>query len=138
MLIFLRLRGIIEKRKRLCSKIDKGKKSLDESHVPMPLFRSNPRKASGDRFVHTFHHCDVIGHIRPNCSLLRLKSKFAPRTPSRKPSNPKTAHVCHHCGISSEYLDILASTASSSILKSKCPTCHESQELGLLWSLYGF
>ena len=52
------------------------------------------------RFVHAFHHCDVIGHIRPNCFLLRQKSKFAPRTPSRKPSNPKTAHVCHHCGIS--------------------------------------
>jgi hypothetical protein len=52
------------------------------------------------RFVHAFHHCDVIGHIRPNCFLLRQKSKFAPRTPSWKPSNPKTAHVCHHCGIS--------------------------------------
>ena len=38
---------------------------------PMPLFRSHPRELSGFNFVPTCHHCGVIGHIRPQCPMLK-------------------------------------------------------------------
>ena len=38
---------------------------------PMPLFRSHPRELSGSNFVPTCHHCGVIGHIRPQCPMLK-------------------------------------------------------------------
>ena len=38
---------------------------------PKPLFRPHPRDLDGSKFVPTCHHCSVIGHIRPKCSLLK-------------------------------------------------------------------
>ena len=38
---------------------------------PNPSFRSHPRDLSGSKFVPTCHHCSVIGHIRPQCSMLK-------------------------------------------------------------------
>ena len=38
---------------------------------PKPSFRSHPRDLSGSKFVPTCHHCGVIGHIRPQCSMLK-------------------------------------------------------------------
>ena len=32
---------------------------------PKPSFRSHPRDLNGSKFVHTCHHCHVIGNIRP-------------------------------------------------------------------------
>ena len=36
-----------------------------------PLFRSQPKVLDGSKFVPTFHHCGVIGHIRPQCHKLK-------------------------------------------------------------------
>ena len=42
-----------------------------KSLKPKPLFRSHPRELSGSKFVPTRYHCGVIGHIRPQCSMLK-------------------------------------------------------------------
>ena len=38
---------------------------------PKPSFRSHPRDFSRSKFVPTCHHCGVISHIRPQCSMLK-------------------------------------------------------------------
>ena len=48
----------------------------------------------------TCHLCGVIGHSRPNCSLLRQKPKFETRFVVRNTDVPKFVPVCHFCGIS--------------------------------------
>ena len=64
---------------------------------PKPLFRSHPRELSGSKFVHTCYHCGVIGHIRPQCSMLKKEQNHGARSLPKKPSGPKPI-VCHHCG----------------------------------------
>ena len=51
-------------------------------------------------FVPTCHICGVVGHIRPNCSLLRQKSKSKTRFVVRNTYIPKFIPVCHFCGVS--------------------------------------
>ena len=51
-------------------------------------------------FVPTCHLCGVVGHIRPNYSLLRQKSKSETRFIVRNTDVPKFVHVCHFCGVS--------------------------------------
>ena len=65
---------------------------------PKPLFRSHPRELSGSKFVHTCYHCGVIGHIRPQCSMLKEEQNHGARSLPKKPSGPKPI-VCHHCGV---------------------------------------
>ena len=36
-----------------------------------PLFRSPPKALDGSKSIPTCHHCDVIGHIRPQCHKLK-------------------------------------------------------------------
>ena len=50
-------------------------------------------------FVPTCHLCGVIGHIRPNCSLLRQKPKFETRFVVRNTNVPKFVLVYHVCGV---------------------------------------
>ena len=64
---------------------------------PKPLFRSHPRELSGSKFVPTCHHCGVIDHIRPQCSMLKKKQNHGAKSPPKKPSGPKHI-VCHHYG----------------------------------------
>ena len=64
---------------------------------PKPLFRSHLRELSGSKFVPTCHHCGVIGHIRPQCSMLTKEQNHGARSLPKKPSGPKHI-VCHHCG----------------------------------------
>ena len=64
---------------------------------PKPSFRSHPRDLSGSKFVHTCHNCDVIGHIRPQCSMLKKKQNHVARSLPKKTSGPKHI-VYHHCG----------------------------------------
>ena len=47
----------------------------------------------------TCHLCGVIGHIRPNCSLLRQKPKSETRFVVRNVDVPKFVPVCHFCGV---------------------------------------
>ena len=64
---------------------------------PKPMFRSHPRELSGSKFVPTCHRCGVIGHIRPQCSMLKKEQNHGARSLSKKLSGPKHT-VCHHCG----------------------------------------
>ena len=50
-------------------------------------------------FVLTYYLCGVVGHIRPNCSLLRQKSKSETRFAVRNIDVPKFVHDCHFCGV---------------------------------------
>ena len=62
-----------------------------------PQFRSYPRELSGSKFVLTCHHCDVIGHIRPQCPKLKREQTHVARSLLKRPSGPK--HIfCHHYG----------------------------------------
>ena len=64
---------------------------------PKPLFRSHPRELCGSKFVPTCHHCNVIGHIRPQYFMLKKEQNHGARSLPKKPSGPK--HIfCHHCG----------------------------------------
>ena len=65
---------------------------------PKPLFSSHFRKLSGSKFVPTCHHCGVIGHIRPQCSMLKKEQNHRARSLLKKPSGPKPI-VCHHYGV---------------------------------------
>ena len=50
-----------------------------------------------DKFVPTCHHCGVIGHIRPQCSLLKKEKNHVVRSLLKMPWGHKPI-VCHHCG----------------------------------------
>ena len=60
------------------------------------MFRSQPRELSGSKLVPTCHYCGVIGHIRPQCSMLKKEQKHVVRFLPKKLSGPKHI-VCHHC-----------------------------------------
>ena len=47
----------------------------------------------------TCHLCGVVGHIRPNCSLLKQKPKSENRFAIRNTDVPKFVPVCHFCGV---------------------------------------
>ena len=51
-------------------------------------------------FMPTYHLCGTVGHIRPNCSLLRQKPKSETRFAVRNTDVPKFVSVCHFCGVS--------------------------------------
>ena len=52
-------------------------------------------------FVPTCHLCGVVGHIRPNCSLLRQKPKSETRFTVRNTDVSKFVSVFHFYGVSS-------------------------------------
>ena len=47
---------------------------------PKPLFRSHPREFSRSKFVPNCHHCGVIGHIRPQCPMLKKEQNYGVRS----------------------------------------------------------
>ena len=47
---------------------------------PKPLFRSHPRELSGSKFVPNCHHCGVIGHVRPQCPMLKKEQNHSARS----------------------------------------------------------
>ena len=49
-----------------------------------PSFRSQSKVLNGSKFVPTCHHCDVIGHIRPQCSKLKREQKNVARSLPKK------------------------------------------------------
>ena len=50
-------------------------------------------------FVPTSHLCGVVGHIRPNCSLLRQKPQSENKFDVRNTDVPKFVFVSHFCGV---------------------------------------
>ena len=79
------------------ARLDKGKSFDVDAEVSKPIVREHNKSI----FVHTCHLCGVIGHIRPNCSLLRQKPKSETRFVVRNTDVPKFVPVCHFCGVSS-------------------------------------
>ena len=57
------------------------------------------RKHNKSVFVPTCHLCGVVGHIRPNCSLLRQEPKPVTGNPTRKIDVPKFVPVYDFCSV---------------------------------------
>ena len=63
------------KEKTFFTRLEKGKSFDVDAEVSKPIVREHNKSI----FVHTCHLCGVIGHIRPNYSLLRQKPKSETR-----------------------------------------------------------
>ena len=63
------------------------------------MSKPNVKEHNKSVFVPTCHLCGVVGHIRPNCSLLRQKPKSETRFAVRNTDVPKFVPVCHFCGV---------------------------------------
>ena len=62
-----------EELKANIARIDKGKKSYVNIEVSKPMSKTPPKLNKKSEFVPTCLHCDIVGHIRPNCPKLRSK-----------------------------------------------------------------
>ena len=81
------------------ARLNKGKSSDVDAEVSKPKSKATVREHNKSVFVPTCHLCGVIGHIRPNCSLLRQKPKSETRFVVRNADVPKFVPVCHFCGV---------------------------------------
>ena len=82
------------------ARLDKGKSSDIDAEVSKPKSKPTVREHNKFVFVPTCHICGVVGHIRPNCSLLRQKPKSKNRFVVRNTDVPKFVPVSHFCGVS--------------------------------------
>ena len=81
------------------ARLDKGKSSDVDAEVSKPKSKLIVREHNKTVFVPTCHLCGVVGHIRPNCSLLRQKPKSESRFAVKNTDVPKFVPVCHFCGV---------------------------------------
>ena len=88
------------KEKTYFARLDKDKSSDVDAEVSKPMSKPIVRKHNKSVFVPTCHLCGVVGHIRPNCSLLRKKPKSENRFSVRNTDVSKFVPVCHFCGVS--------------------------------------
>ena len=88
------------KEKTYFARLDKGKSSDVDAEVSKPMSKPTIREHNKSVFVPTCHLCGVVGHIRPNCSLLRQKPKSKTRFAIRNTNVPKFVPVCHFCCVS--------------------------------------
>ena len=82
------------------ARLDKGKSSDVDTKVSKHKSKLTVREHNKSVFLSTCHFCGVVGHIKPNCSLLRQKPKSETRFVVRNTDVPKFVHVCHFCGVS--------------------------------------
>ena len=97
------------KEKAYFARLDKGKSSNINVEVSKPISKPTASVQNKYVFVPTCHLCGVVGHIRPNCSLLRKKPKPETRFAIRNTDIPKFVLVCHFCGVFGHI----------------CPNCHK-------------
>ena len=83
------------KEKAYVARLGEGKSYDVDVEVSKPTVRVHKKYV----FVPTCHLCGVIGHIRPNCSLLRQKPKLEIRSAVRNTDVPKFVPHCHFCGV---------------------------------------
>ena len=88
---FLHTHTHTQKKKKKHQKVER--KALK----PKPSFRSHSRDLSESKFVSTYHHCGIIGHLKPQCSMLKREQNHVVRSLPKKPSEHKPI-VCHYCG----------------------------------------
>ena len=65
---------------------------------PKPLFRPQPKVLDVSKFVPACHHCGMMGHIRPQCSMLKREQNYVARSLPKRPNGPKHI-ICHHCSV---------------------------------------
>ena len=87
------------KEKTYFARLDKGKSSDLDAEIFKPKSKPIVRVHNKSVFVPTCHLCGVVGHIRPNCSLLRQEPKLVTGNPTRNTDVPKFVPVCHFCGV---------------------------------------
>ena len=87
------------KEKTYFARLDKGKSSDVDFEVSKLKSKPIVREHNKSVFVPTCHLCDVVGHIRPNCSLLRQEPKLVTGNSTRNTDVPEFVHVCHFCGV---------------------------------------
>ena len=87
------------KKKAYFSRLDKGKSSVVDAKISKPKSKPTVREYNKSVFVPTCYLCGVVGHIRPNCSLLRQEPKPVTENPTRNADVPKFVPVCHYCGV---------------------------------------
>ena len=81
------------------ARLDKGKSSDVDAEVSKYMSKPTVREHIKSVFVPICHICSVVGHVRPNCSLLRQKPKSETRFVVRNTNVPKFVLVCHFCGV---------------------------------------
>ena len=81
------------------ARLDKGKSSDVDVEVSKPKSKPTVREHNKSVFVPTCHLCGVVGHIRPNCTLLRQKPKSETTFAVRNIDVPKFVFVSHFCGV---------------------------------------
>ena len=79
------------------ARLDKGKSSDVDAEISKPKSKPTFREHNKFVFVPTYHLCGVVGHIRPNFSLLRQKPKSDTRFVIMNTDVPKFVIVCHFC-----------------------------------------
>ena len=89
------------KEKAYVARLDKGKSFDIDAEVSKPKSNPTVREHNKSVFVPTCHFCGVVGHIRPNYSLLRQKPKSETRCDVRNIDVPKFVLFCHFCGVPS-------------------------------------
>jgi len=87
------------KEKTYFARLNKGKSSDVDADVSKPKSKPTVREHNKFVFVPTCHLCGVVGHIRPNCSLLRQKPKSKPRFAVKNTDVPKFVPICHFYGV---------------------------------------
>ena len=85
-----------KEKKAYFARLEKGKSFDVDAKVSKPTVRKHNKSV----FVPTCHFCGVVGHIRPNCSLLRQKPKSETRFVVRNIDVPKFVYICHFYGVS--------------------------------------
>ena len=81
------------------ARLDKGKSSDVDVEVSKSMSKPTVREHNKSIFVPVCHLCGVVGHIRPNCPLLRQKPKSETRFVVRNTDVLKFVPVCHFCGV---------------------------------------
>ena len=79
--------------------LDKGKSFDVDAEVSKPKSKPIVREYNKSVFVPTYHLCSVVGHIRPNCSLLRQEPKHVTGNPTRNTDVPKFVLICYFRGV---------------------------------------
>ena len=87
------------KEKTYFVRLDKGKSYDVNAEVSKPMSKSTVREHNKSVFVPTCHLCSVVGHIRPNCSLLRQEPKHVTGNPTRNTDVPKFVLICYFRGV---------------------------------------
>ena len=82
------------------ARLDKGISSDVDTEVSKLKSKPIVREHNKSVFVPTCHLCGVVGHIRPNCFLLRQKPKSETRFVVRNTNVPNFVPICHFCGVS--------------------------------------